>query len=283
MLNGKLCSSKEIILKIIRDNGYQVQDFTYSDIIEWLGECLDLIGCAYSLRKNIACIKIKDHRGILPCDFHTPIQASAFNCQTGIQIPMRTATSSFHPLFFQNPNNVGIVDPNQPISFDGQGNPIFNFMNFDEAVSKQIVSSFGSSDKDVTYELNDNYIFTTFKDGASVLFAYYGFPVDSEGFPMIPDNSKFKEACAAFVRSKIDYKLYRTGKLSKPLFDWAEQQRDWYIGAATIAGMMPSVDTMESYKNQLCRLIPRYTEHSKNFETLGDQEELTFSNMFFRF
>jgi len=282
MLNGRLVSTKEIVLKTLRDNGYQVQDFTYSDMIEWIGECLDLIGCPYSLRKTLDCITITDHRGLLPCDFHTPIQASAYDCETGVQIPMRGATGTFHPLFFNNPNMVGIVDPNNPIRYDSDGNPVFDFMNYDEAVSQQIVASMGTSYRDVTYELNDNYIFTSFKDGAKVLFSYYAYPVDKEGFPMIPDNIKFREACAAFLRYKIDYKAWRRGKLDNNVFQHSERERDWYIGAATTAGLIPTLDTMETYKNSLSRLVPRFNEHSKLFNTLGDAEQLTFSNVFFR-
>lgn len=283
MLNGKQISTKEIVLKVLRDNGYQVQDFTYSDIIEWIGECIDLIGCAYTLRKTVNLIHIKDHRGLLPCDFHTLIQMSAFDCKTGVQIPMRTANNTFHPLFFSNPNNTGVINTHTPISYDTNGNPIFNFYNYDESLNKNIVSNSLTTFKDITYELNDNYIFTSFKEGADVLISYYAFPIDAEGFPLIPDNQKFREATAAFVRYKIDYKLWRRGKLDSNVFNYSEREKDWYIGAATTAGAMPSVDTMESWKKQLGRLVPRFNEHSKMFDNLGQQEMLTFSNVFYRY
>jgi len=282
MLNGRLLSTKEIVLKTLRDNGYQVQDFTFSDMVEWIGECMDLIGCAYSLRQTMAFITIENHRGILPCDFHTPIQASAFDCCSGVQIPMRTANNTFHPLFFQNPNSTGIVDPNTPLRYDANGNPIFDFLNYDEAISRQLVTNLGTSIRDVTYHLNDNYIFTSFKDGAKVLFSYYAYPLDKEGFPMIPDNIKFREATAAFLRYKIDYKQWRRGKLSSEVFNHSERERDWYIGAATTAGNAPDIDTLESWKNQLGRLIPRFNEHASMFIDLGNQESLTFSSTFFR-
>lgn len=283
MLTGKTISTKEIILKVLRDNGYQVQDFTYSDIIEWIGECIDLIGCPYTLRKNIAVIDIKDHRGLLPCDFHTLIQSSALDCRTGVQIPMRTANHSFHPIFLKNPNNYNLINSQEPISYDAEGNPVFNFYNYDVAISKESVNDVILSYKDVTYELNDNYIFTSFKDTAKVLLSYYAFPIDKEGFPLIPDNQKFREATAAFVRYKIDYKLWRKGKLDNNVFSHSEREKDWYIGAATTSGLMPSVDGMESLHKQLGRLVPRFNEHSKFFDTLGNQEMLTMSNVFYRY
>jgi hypothetical protein len=284
MLNGRLKSTKDIVLKVIRDNGYQVQDFNYSDLMEWLGECIDLIGCPYTLRKNIASIKIKDHRGLLPCDFHTPIQASAYDCKSGIQFPMRTATNSFHPLFLPNVNSVGVINTIKPIDYDDDGNPIFNFYNYeDNSINKNLVNNVLQDYRDITYELNDNYIFTSFKDSANVLFSYYAFPIDSEGFPMIPDNQKFREACAAFLRYKIDYKAWRRGKLDRAVFDHAEREKDWYIGAATTAGHTPSVDEMETWKNQLGRLIPKMNEHSTFFDTNGQQEALTLGNVFYRY
>ena len=284
MLNGKLSSSKEIVLKVIRDNGYQVQDFNYSDMVEWLGECMDLIGCAYTLRKNIACITIKDHRGLIPCDFHTPVQASAFDCKSGIQFPMRTANNTFHPLFLPNVNSVGTINTITPITYDSEGNPNFNFYNFeDNIINKNTVNNVLQDYRDITYELNDNYIFTSFKDGAKVLFSYLAYPIDKEGFPLIPDNIKFREACAAFLRYKIDYKAWRRGKLDNNVFSHSEREKDWYIGAATTAGNMPSVDAMESIKNQLGRLIPRMNEHAALFTDLGQQEALTLGASFYRY
>jgi hypothetical protein len=52
-----------------------------------------------------------------------------------------------------------------------------------------------------------------------------------------------------------------------------EQERDWYIGAAQTRGHMPSVDMMESIKNNILRLIPKINQHSDGFASSGSQEQ----------
>jgi hypothetical protein len=49
----------------------------------------------------------------------------------------------------------------------------------------------------------------------------------------------------------------------------------WYVGAATTAGLMPSLDMMESWKNMHLKIMPRFNEHSKFFDDLGTQQIMT--------
>jgi len=282
MLNGRLVSVKEIIRNVLRDNTYKGQDFRYSDVIEWAAEALDLIGVPMTLSRRLACIEITDHRGLLPCDLHTINQVSGL-LSSGVQFPMREANNTFHPLFLPNPASYGIISPTEPITYTADGDPVFNFLNYEAAVPKETVNMLPYSYKDVTYNTNDNYIFTSFKDGAWVLMSYFAFPVDQEGFPLVPDNIKFKQALQAYVRMKMDYKLWRTGKVSSEIYNHAEREWAWYCGAATNAGLIPTIDGMESWKNQTMHLIPRMNEHAKMFDTLGNQEYLSFGQAFYRY
>ena len=99
MLNGRLSSSREILSNVIRDNDYSAIDFNHGDVLSWINESLDLIGCPYSLIDSISCITIENHQGMLPCNLHTMNQCSGLS-NSGMQFPMRTATHTFHPLFY---------------------------------------------------------------------------------------------------------------------------------------------------------------------------------------
>jgi hypothetical protein len=278
----KYISSKEILNRVIRDGGYKGNEFSYADSLEWIVECMDLIGVPTSLKPQIACITIENHKGVLPCDYHSITQASALTTG-GIQVPMRSSGNTFHPLFLNTQNTQPFIAFQEPISYDANGNPVFNFMNFDSAVSKQLVNELPYTFMDVTYNINDNYIITSFKDGAKVLISYKAFPIDEDGYPLVPDNEKFKQAVQWYVMSKLGYRSWIKGSLSDKAFNYIETQRDWYIGAATTAGLNPTYDEMESLKNEWVKLLPRFTAHDSNYSGLGNQEFYTGGQKKYRF
>jgi hypothetical protein len=270
-LNGRLISTQEIVLNVIRNSKFKSTELNQGDIAVWCAEAVDLIGVPYALSRTISCIDIDNHRGILPCDLINVVQVSALT-STGVQIPMRTANNTFHPLFLNNLTNSPVINPVEPVGYDSNGNPIFNFLNYDSAISKSLVDNLPYTFKDVTYDLNSNFIRTSFKDGAKVLMSYEAFPIDDKGFPMIPDNIKFRKAVEWYVRMMIDYNLWRTDKIKREIFDHSEREWMWYCGAATTSGLMPTVDGMSSWKNQLCKLLPNFNTHDSFYDTLGNQE-----------
>lgn len=281
MLTGKYISSLEIVRNVIRDNNYH-HEINWQDSIEWISEGLDLIGAPKAYQKKIAAITICNHRGTLPCDFHQIIQASGLSSEC-VQFPMRHTTNTFHPVFSCKkaacePETV--VNFTNPISTDEDGNPVFNFSN-DQSTTLHKDLALGTGQdcpSDSTYELNDNFIFTSFKDGAKVLISYYSFPVDKDGFPLIPDNIKYKQAIQSYVRMKIDYQLWRQNSIERAVYEKSEQEWLWYVGAAGNAARIPSLDQMQSWQNMTLKLIRRLDEHNKYYESLGEVQKLTFGN-----
>jgi hypothetical protein len=124
---------------------------------------------------------------------------------------------------------------------------------------------------DLTYKLNDSVIFTSFKEG-TVEMAYLAFPVDEEGYPMIPDNEKFVKAITSYLAERKGFQLYMEGKLDAQRYGKLEKEWLFYVGAAQAAAKMPSIDQMESLKNQWLRLIPNIERHNRGFRDLGSQE-----------
>jgi hypothetical protein len=272
-LNGKYISSKEIIANVLRDNLYKSQDIEVSALIEWVSECLDLIGVPYAYVNQLACIEIKDHRGKLPCDLHTVIQIAGLK-DNGDQFPIRETTGTFHPLFSNTNSHYGTINVAEPIGYDDKGNPIFNFNNYELITPKSTSITVNYNYNDVTYRINNDYVFTSLTE-CKLLMSYLAYPVDKEGYPLIPDNIKFKQAVQAFLRYKLDYRLWRKGELLRDVFEYSEREYMWYVGAATTAGLMPSLDMMESWKNMHLKIMPRFNEHSKFFDDLGTQQIMT--------
>lgn len=124
-----------------------------------------------------------------------------------------------------------------------------------------------------TYTINDNHVFTSFKEG-KVTIAYRAMKVDSDGFPMIPDQISFKLAVEYHIMGKIAEKLWLLEKITGDKFQYIQQQRDWYIGQAQAKGNMLSMDEMESLKNSFVRLLDLNIGHETFFENQYKKQNL---------
>lgn len=274
MLNGKYISSKQLIGEIYRDKHYKYE-LPWQDAIEWCVDSIELIGAPMSLTNKIKKIKISEYRGMLPCDLENIVQvAGSFNGCT--PFPMRSNTNTFHPvntegdqLLEQLITEFSITSPvEEPIGEDISGNPVYTFQNGNMSLPETISDTSGRLGYyDPTYHLSDNFIFPNFKNGF-VFITYEALPVDDEGFPLIPDNRRFKEAIKAYIVYKIDYILYRTKELDKNIFEYSEKEWLWYVSSAGNAARMPNYDGMQSLMNAM-KLIPQKYSHNSFFRNLG--------------
>lgn len=66
--------------------------------------------------------------------------------------------------------------------------------------------------KEMSFKLFNNYIYTDFEEG-TVTLEYYSYPVDSNGWPLIPDKIWYISAIVAYIRLKIGEQLYWNGKI----------------------------------------------------------------------
>ncbi len=307
MLNGRYTSVYEVIRNVIRDTG-MTNEVQWQDAVEWSWEVISLIGVPHTLVNRHAIICIDDYRGELPCDLDTLVQVSGITTG-GFKFPMRESTNSFHPVYECKldsddsiPDNTpgieidtmiggnstfavgsNLVDTNTPIGEDANGNPTFNFMNDTNVTLSKFLAgtpSVTSNLTDPTYTINDNFIFTSFREGYNVIMAYKAFPIDNKGLPLIPDDVKFKLAVKCFITMKIDYILWRRGDLPRDVYEHSEREWAWYCGAATTKARIPSYDKMESIKNSVMKLIPKLDQHANGFMNLGSKERLLYGRKY---
>lgn len=123
------------------------------------------------------------------------------------------------------------------------------------------------------YSINDSYIFTNFKNGQLCL-SYLAFPVDEDGFPLIPDNVSYREAVYHYIVKKLFYPDYISGKLNPNIYQDMEAEWDAHCMQARGKANMPDVDKMQSIMNQFVRLIPDINAHSAGFTTLNAKEKI---------
>ena len=239
---GEKYVSLDVIMdKIHRDNRF-VDKVDYYDVVEWSGEAIKLIGAPSAFMKKVTGnslltpnITVEDYKGELPVDYYRVMPGGVRDYDT--KVVYRGATDSF------------VKAP----AITGEASTL--------------------SQADKTYTINNNYIFIGDED-ATIEMAYYAFPVDDCGMPLIPDNVKYVNAISSFIAERIGFGLWSIGKLPDKVYNKLEQERVWYVGAANSAANIPSADQMESWSKGWVRLNPVINQHMTSFKYFGNQEDL---------
>ena len=122
-----------------------------------------------------------------------------------------------------------------------------------------------------TFKTQGNIIYTSFKKG-SVDIAYRAIPVDTEGLPMIPDNSIFLKALELYIKKEWFTILFDMNKISPAVLQNIQQEYAWKVGQLNTEFTLPSISEMEAISNMMSQLIPRTNEFRKGFKSLGNRE-----------
>lgn len=126
---------------------------------------------------------------------------------------------------------------------------------------------------DLTYKVQGNIIYTSIKEG-TIEIVYNAFAVDSNGYPLIPDNSCFINALELYIKKKHFTILFDTGKLNQAVYNQVCQDYAWAVGQAQSDLVRPTIDQMQSLTNSLNNLIPKISEHNNGFINLGTKEKI---------
>lgn len=247
MFNGKYTSVYEIIASAYRDFG--IDEVIISDAIEWAGEVIELLNPPYELIEKVKVVLVDCGKAEIPCDLHS------FN---GIKGHVDKDASLIDECEFSINNFIPMI----------YSTDIYH--TYDN-------SSSNCNNNQATYKLVDNHIIPNFDDGFLAI-SYKAIPVDDDGFPLIPDNIKFKNAVKYHIMWKLAFMKLVQGKISGQAYQIIERDRDWYIGAASNESQKPSMDQMESIKNNWIRMIPKINQHRDGFKSANQQENRIIHN-----
>ena len=245
MLSGKYIPIDGIIERAYRETGRNMID--WNDAIVWIGDCLDLIGIpdqyktiiTDGLNGNPDPIKVENYRAELPADFIELIGMREHDTN----MPLDKSFGSYT----QTPNDT--------------------LQYFNDRYDTDSV-------RDYSYQINDHFIFFTFEEG-EIEMVYKAFPIDERGFPLIPDNTKYRLALQNYVCSKIAHQEWikdpnNSGK--RAIFNDFDREALWYIGAAQTNAIMPDLTTMEALKNNWLRAIPKVDQFENGFKYMNKHE-----------
>lgn len=239
---NKFLSGKSILTKVYRDLNLQAEDRFY-DMLEWMFEGLEAIGVPmYKIPK--ACeLEVLDYKSRLPIDFDIETMIE-FKAQ-----PLKPHSGVF-----------GV----ESSFLDVQA----NFSTPDRVDNG--LADYQKYKRDDYYEIVPGYIKTSFKSG-TINMGYLALPVDSEGYPLIPDEYNCREALVWF----IIYKLIMGGYDHKvlKLMDAYSMWEKYCMQARSFANM-PDLAQLEKLKIQHLSLVPNTTAYNSFFETLNKYPKL---------
>ena len=124
-----------------------------------------------------------------------------------------------------------------------------------------------------TFKTQGNIIYTSFKKG-SIDIAYRAIPVDTEGLPLIPDNSIFLKSLELYIKKEWFTILFDMNKISPAVLQNIQQEYAWKVGQLNTEFTLPSISEMEAISNMMSQLIPKTNEFRKGFKSLGNREYL---------
>jgi hypothetical protein len=271
---NKYTSIKVLITKIVRDLN-MTNDERIWDTIEWIAEGLEHIG-SYNqyVAKGIQFELCDSFKYPIPCDL---VKLTAMNTG-GRPLSYLTGTMDMQDAkFFKQPYT-------QPVPkicgefTQADGTPIFincgtgninnpNNVNGNETIATAAGNS-GFTNTRPGYVVNGGWFNFNFSSGL-VSLSYLGLLVDCDGYPMIPDMASVREALFKYVVMKFHYSKYILGQIPPSVYKDMQEDWHWYCSQARGEMNMPTLDKMESIKNNWLRLKPLLQQESYGFTDIG--------------
>ena len=236
---------------------------SFEAIIDYAIDFMRIVQCAGFFEEKCSTIEIKDYKGLLPEDFYEVNQ-------------IRLSSLA---------NRIPKYEENYRVDEDGNKIPTGTYTQVGyEDIEYYKNKSFRyatdtfhmsdvKSDVDLTYKIQGGYLFTSIKEG-TIELSYQAILLDKEGFPLIPDNSKFTRALQAYIKKEWFTILFDLGKLQAVIYQNAQQEYAWAVGACESEFQKMSLDKAESFYNSWSTLIPRRNQHQRFYSYNGSKQNL---------
>ena len=242
MYNGQTISLKRILWAVM--NNPIASDLTYDQAAEWSIDAIKLIGAPLSLRKEVTPpIELTNHKAALPINLLT----------------IRGIRYIWDKDLFHNDEMMS-----DALTYAQ------DVYHYQEDCSTDL-THIGCDE--FTYTVQDGVITVSPREGY-VQIAYDALPIDEDGYPLIPDNEKVKQALEYYILWKHLEALWTMGKITDKVFHYYEQKKMWFLGAANSSMQLSGIDHLETLGNVINRLIINTNAHRNFFKQSGQKERL---------
>ena len=134
-------------------------------------------------------------------------------------------------------------------------------------------NSNGREFSDLTYKIQGNFIYTSIEEG-KIEISYKAIATDSEGYPLLPDNSSFTRALELYIKKRHFTILFDTGKIDFKVLQNVQTEYAWAVGDCQSEFNRMSIDQMEAFSNSWRTMILRDHQHSSGFIGDGSRQTL---------
>ena len=215
--------------------------------VRYVIDCIRLIGVPVLFERKYKEIPITEYRGEMPIDFIEMDMESRVRMVSGtecdkVYYPMLDSASAYT-----------------------------EFSHYIEPTKNR--NGINSNINMFKYTIRGGYITVPFETG-TVDIVYKGLFMDDDGLPYIPDNTKVIKAVEFYIKYNHFRILADLGKVSENVPAKAEQEYDWYVGAAQTENLMNSLDERQAISNILTNMFINNRDHSSFFENVGVPEKL---------
>lgn len=251
-------------MNVFRDTGSD-RELNIDDLAYWSYQALEKIGSpliylpkVYGYKENPEW-DFSEYRVQLPNNFHK-LRALSVDGRTAI-----TSTNSYHDLL-----DGSCCGWNSLTNSDSIETYNDNFGNSFSPSAPPIISNVNTSNAQPTFTINNSNITFNIESGKACM-AYWAFPVDDEGYPMIPDVEVIKSAVTNFIIERLDWRLFRKNLISGEIYKLSQRERNWYMAAAESAMKIPDEHQMEVMKNIALKMVIRKDDYMSAFKNSSNQ------------
>ena len=269
-------ASNYISLKVIADKILRhpmMAGISFEAIIDYTVDFMRIVQCGEFFEEKCIVIPIEKYKGLLPADYYEVNQIRL--------VKTTTRTPRYEESYRQDEYGNFILDENGNKISNGfyiqtgyEDLNIYSNKPFRYATDTFHMSE-NKSELDLTYKIQGGYIFTSIEEGV-IEMSYKALLIDEEGYPMIPDNSKFTRALEAYIKKQWFTILFDMGKIQAAILNNIQQEYAWAVGACESEFQHLTLDKAEAFYNSWRTLLPRTREHSKGFITNGSRQSLKF-------
>jgi hypothetical protein len=123
------------------------------------------------------------------------------------------------------------------------------------------------------YSIKPGFISTSPRMGY-VRLSYDAIPLDTDGYPMVPDMISYIEAIYWYIVMKLKYPEYLSGKMQRQIYYDIRNSWNFYCKQAYGESLMPNQDEMENIKDEWNKLMPEMNSNIDFYSSVGKRQNI---------
>lgn len=123
---------------------------------------------------------------------------------------------------------------------------------------------------EITFVVQGDYIHTSIEKGVIEL-SYRAIDTDTDGYPLLPDNSNFTRALELYIKQQYYTILFELGKITSQVYSNTQQQYAWAVGALETDMQRLDLSKAETFFNSYSGILLKKNQFQRGFKGTGDK------------